>query len=518
MDDMQEKINEYLNELQHDPSSTIFAKLADAYRKNGDYDPALKVVEEGIQKNPEFIKGWIVWGKILADSGRNDDAIDKFKKVTELNSDNLSAYLFLGRLYKKVNNLESALDSFNKSFKLSPDDEDILEEIENLKTKISEQGSPSSPEPSTDEKIGEEFITPSMAEVLVEKGEYEKALEIYQKILATNPNDQNITNKIVELETKLKSSEEPPQVSSEQKPEADFDDIFAEELAGESVTGDTTGSELEDLFEDSPEKKSEEPLFSSTEELFSMEPETKEEVPLPTGEDIFTSATDEKPEDNQPPSGDDIFGTSDQPLTVPEPEPEGKTSSDELFDELKAEDQSVSETSEVDDALDDIFSEPTSDEKPKEDIFTEEIQTEKPVATDDAIVDEDFEDLFGDTSTDAKEEVALEITEDSKQTPEEDVKEGSFEDIFSESSKSEETFVEEESTLENKSTEEQFEDIFGEKLDQEEAVTPEKDISGAPTEEPIKEESTSEEDIFGTVSEEPAKEESPTAEEDIFGA
>ena len=136
MDDMQEKINEYLNELNQDPSSKVFTKLADEYRKNGDYDQALKVVKEGMQKHPDFIKGWIVWGKVLSDAGRNGEAIEKFKKVIELNPDNLSAYLFLGKLYKKDNNHAEALNAFKQAYKLSPDDEDIEEEINDIKKQM----------------------------------------------------------------------------------------------------------------------------------------------------------------------------------------------------------------------------------------------------------------------------------------------------------------------------------------------------------------------------------------------
>ena len=50
-------IYEYLKKYQEDPSSRVFAPLAESYRKAGLADEAIEIAREGLRVHPNFVGG-----------------------------------------------------------------------------------------------------------------------------------------------------------------------------------------------------------------------------------------------------------------------------------------------------------------------------------------------------------------------------------------------------------------------------------------------------------------------------
>lgn len=68
---------------------------------NGDYDGAMKIIDEAIKKNDDE-RIWITKGTILMDLNEMDDAIKCFDKALEINADNEFAIAFKGvALYRR---------------------------------------------------------------------------------------------------------------------------------------------------------------------------------------------------------------------------------------------------------------------------------------------------------------------------------------------------------------------------------------------------------------------------------
>jgi tetratricopeptide (TPR) repeat protein len=71
---------------------TLYGPLADCYRAAGRDTDALRVIEQGIAAGSQSAWLYSVWGKILEDQKRFDEAIDKFNRAVAANDELWSDY------------------------------------------------------------------------------------------------------------------------------------------------------------------------------------------------------------------------------------------------------------------------------------------------------------------------------------------------------------------------------------------------------------------------------------------
>ena len=87
----QPQIYEYLRKYQEDPTSRIFAPLAEAYRKAGLVDEAVEIAREGLRFHPTFIGGRVALARCLFDKKLYQDVVDELSNVVRDVPDNLVA-------------------------------------------------------------------------------------------------------------------------------------------------------------------------------------------------------------------------------------------------------------------------------------------------------------------------------------------------------------------------------------------------------------------------------------------
>jgi tetratricopeptide (TPR) repeat protein len=84
--------------FERNPTSTIFARLADAYLTHGEVEEAIRVCRRGLKYRPSYVTGHIVLGRSLLESGDLAAAEDEFYKVLTLEPDHLAAIRFLSTI------------------------------------------------------------------------------------------------------------------------------------------------------------------------------------------------------------------------------------------------------------------------------------------------------------------------------------------------------------------------------------------------------------------------------------
>ncbi|RKX25804.1 MAG: hypothetical protein DRP45_05070 [Candidatus Zixiibacteriota bacterium] len=89
--------------LDSDPTSQIFAALAEAYRKNGELEEAFTVCQKGLRIHPSYGPAHIVMARVSVDRGMYDWAETEVKKSIELEGPSRATDLLLAEvlLYKK---------------------------------------------------------------------------------------------------------------------------------------------------------------------------------------------------------------------------------------------------------------------------------------------------------------------------------------------------------------------------------------------------------------------------------
>src|SRR5687768_8341313 len=86
-----------------------FAPLAEAYRKAGDPDRALLLLEAGLAQHPNYIPAHIVRGRCHLDAQADGPAELSFLRVTELDPENVIALKSLAEISERAGRLPEAM-------------------------------------------------------------------------------------------------------------------------------------------------------------------------------------------------------------------------------------------------------------------------------------------------------------------------------------------------------------------------------------------------------------------------
>ena len=267
------------------PEGRIFTHLAEAYRKAGDLERARKVLSEGIERHPDYSSAHVVLGRVLMDQGEHDEARAEFDRVLELDGQNLVAHRSLGDIARAEGRTDDALEHYRTLMDLEPSDTDVRELVDELTgaadevdaaeaadeegvaaaadeedtaAAADEEGavgewneepeepeepeeqavaagdSPSDEEPATGGEDGDDadVMTETIAQVYARQGLYDRAAEVYQQLVRARPDDDELRERLAEMEAKAGGSEDG---------EAEPRGTDREEMAVEPVAGFETG-------------------------------------------------------------------------------------------------------------------------------------------------------------------------------------------------------------------------------------------------------------------------------------
>src|SRR5512143_2444773 len=123
------KITNRLDELRRvltkDPGSRQFLALADEYRKHGQVAEAIETLQKGLATSPGSVAGHVALGRLLAQSGRLDEAVESFEAALRLDRENLVALRQLAEIHLKRGDKVEAIKKLKLYRGLSPGDRDV---------------------------------------------------------------------------------------------------------------------------------------------------------------------------------------------------------------------------------------------------------------------------------------------------------------------------------------------------------------------------------------------------------
>jgi len=100
--------------LEADPSSQIFAALAEAYRKKGEVLKAHEVCRKGIEIHPDYASAYVVLAKIFVDQNSYGEADRQIQKAIEVGGRTRSVDLLQSEIYIKLGHKEKARNILGK--------------------------------------------------------------------------------------------------------------------------------------------------------------------------------------------------------------------------------------------------------------------------------------------------------------------------------------------------------------------------------------------------------------------
>ena len=133
-------IHTYLKKYQEDPSSRVFAPLAEAYRKAGLVDDAIEIAREGLRVHPRFVGGRVALARALFDKGLYDEVISELSAIIHDAPDNLIAQRLLAESCLMLGRVAEALGAYKMLLYYCPSDAETAKIVRELEAQAYEQG------------------------------------------------------------------------------------------------------------------------------------------------------------------------------------------------------------------------------------------------------------------------------------------------------------------------------------------------------------------------------------------
>ncbi len=258
------EIIKYESILAKDPKSVVFAPLADAYRKAGMLDDAFRVCTDGLKYHPDHTGGRVVLGRIYFEKGLYEEARLELENALRLSPENIVARKLLGEIYFIQGDQKRALEEFDRVLFLNPGDKEVSERIRLLKELPGGEEKHEVAVKKEEEEVGdlggemegelvvneeglvlqipeeekedisadgfviksaeeifeedrEEICTLTLAEIYRQQKLYDKAIEVYEKLLKKEPDNIEIRTRYESLLKELKGEPEETKESIEIK-------------------------------------------------------------------------------------------------------------------------------------------------------------------------------------------------------------------------------------------------------------------------------------------------------------
>lgn len=104
-------IKRYEDILAKDPQSFCFAPLSDVYRKIGRLDDALEIALKGCEAHPGYIGGYMALGRACFEKGLHLESRQALEKVVDAMPGNLLAHKLLGEVCRILGDADAAAES-----------------------------------------------------------------------------------------------------------------------------------------------------------------------------------------------------------------------------------------------------------------------------------------------------------------------------------------------------------------------------------------------------------------------
>lgn len=203
-------IAEYVETLAKDPRSPVFVPLSEIYRKMGFLDDAYQVASTGVRHLPGYAPGHVALGRVQSQCGDLVAASGSFSKALDLDADSLPALKGLARVRRQSGELKEARRLLERAVALAPNDETLSRILASLAPEEKAPASAAAPARiarRAHRSPADPFTTVTIAEIYIRQGFLRRALKIYRDLLATDPGDEEIRQRLIALKDQIAEQE-----------------------------------------------------------------------------------------------------------------------------------------------------------------------------------------------------------------------------------------------------------------------------------------------------------------------
>ena len=216
------------------PTSILFARLADGLLQRGEVTRAIEVCHRGLRYRPSYTAGQVVMGKCYHAAGHYDEARLVFQKVLQLDAGHLAAHWYMGKIALQLDRDDLALKYFEQARARDPFCPELIDQIRKLKGGEVEEEQDNGPEPDGSEVVSESEVfdpalleeeveddldtlvtslkrepksggeapviaTKTLAELYASQGLIREAIAVLEQVIAREPDNEHIIVRLDEL-------------------------------------------------------------------------------------------------------------------------------------------------------------------------------------------------------------------------------------------------------------------------------------------------------------------------------
>jgi len=130
------KIEELRLRLKTDPKSRIFYPLAEELRKVSQFTEAEQVLRTGLAMHSTYLSAWVSLGRVLRETGNNEEAVDSLTRALQLDPGNVVAARILADAYLALGEKVEAIKKYKLVHALLPSDVELEATIERLELEL----------------------------------------------------------------------------------------------------------------------------------------------------------------------------------------------------------------------------------------------------------------------------------------------------------------------------------------------------------------------------------------------
>jgi tetratricopeptide (TPR) repeat protein len=144
---MADDIRALSSELAQDPQSLVFLRLGEALRRKGQFDAALRVALNGLERHPHLADAHDLYARLLADKHDYERAFDEWDMTLRIAPSHTGALKGLAFLYFKVGDVAQAQAHLEAARRHEPDDPSIAQALAMVRGGAPAPESPPAPPP-----------------------------------------------------------------------------------------------------------------------------------------------------------------------------------------------------------------------------------------------------------------------------------------------------------------------------------------------------------------------------------
>jgi tetratricopeptide (TPR) repeat protein len=133
---MNHKIDDLRFRLKADPKSRLFFPLAEELRKTGGLQEAEDVLRSGLTHHPTYLSAWVSLGRVLRESGKNQEAVEALTHAMQIDQGNVVAARLLADAYEALGEKVEAIKKYKLVHALMPGDQELEATIARLDADI----------------------------------------------------------------------------------------------------------------------------------------------------------------------------------------------------------------------------------------------------------------------------------------------------------------------------------------------------------------------------------------------